>query len=123
MKRVSWIRLILLASLIIVLILSLVSASSIPNFATFAYLTDKLIHGIIYFYLAMLIFFSKLEISIIKALTLLFIFGLFIEIIHYYHPYRYFELGDLLANFVGVFMCYLIIKKDNKFAWFIILWP
>jgi len=116
MKRVSWIRLILLASLIIVLILSLVSASSIPNFATFAYLTDKLIHGIIYFYLAMLIFFSKLEISIIKALTLLFIFGLFIEIIHYYHPYRYFELGDLLANFVGIFMGYLIIKKDNKFA-------
>ena len=116
MKRVSWIRLILLASLIIVLILSLVSASSIPNFAAFAYLTDKLIHGIIYFYLAMLIFFSKFEISIIKALILLFIFGLFIEIIHHYHPYRYFELGDLLANFVGIFMCYLIIKKDNKFA-------
>ena len=52
MKRVSWIRLILLASLIIVSILSLVSASSIPNFAAFEYLTDKLIHGIIYFYLA-----------------------------------------------------------------------
>ena len=70
----------------------------------------------LFIFILQCLFFSKFEISIIKALTLLFIFGLFIEIIHHYHPYRYFELGDLLANFVGIFMCYLIIKKDNKFA-------
>ena len=116
MKRVSWIRLILLASLIIVSILSLVSASSIPNFATFAYLTDKLIHGIIYFYLAILIFLSKFRLTNIKKLSLLFIFGFFIEIIHHFHPYRYFEVGDLLANFMGIYIAYLIFKKDSNFA-------
>ena len=78
-----------------------VPSFEIPNFAAFEYLSDKLIHGFIYFYLAMLIFFSKFEISII--IVLIFIFGLFIEIIHHYHPYRYFELGDLLANFCWYF--------------------
>jgi len=32
----------------------------------------------------------------------IFIFGLIIELIHYFHPYRYFEYFDLLANLIGV---------------------
>ena len=116
MKRVLWIRLALVFSLIVVFILSIVPASFIPNIAAFEYLTDKLIHGIIYFYLAILIFLSKFRLSNIKNLALLFIFGFFIEIIHYFHPYRYFEVADLLANFIGIYIAYLIFKKDSNFA-------
>ena len=116
MKRVLLTRLTLVFSLIVVFILSIVPASFIPNIAAFAYLTDKLIHGIIYFYLAILIFLSKFRLSNIKKLSLLFIFGFLIEIIHHFHPYRYFEVGDLLANFMGIYIAYLIFKKDSNFA-------
>ena len=75
MKRVLWIRLTLVFSLIVVFILSIVPASSIPNIAAFEYLTDKLIHGIIYFFIAILIFLSKFRLSNIKKLSLLFMFG------------------------------------------------
>ena len=115
MKRVFWTRLTLVFSLIGVFILSIVPASYIPNIAAFEYLTDKLIHGIIYFYLAMLIFISKFRLSNTKYL-LLFIFGFIIEIIHHFHPYRYFEVGDLLANFIGIYIAYLICKKNSNFA-------
>ena len=117
MKRVFWTRLTLVFSLIGVFILSIVPASYIPNIAAFEYLTDKLIHGIIYFYLAMLIFISKFRLSNTKnLLLLLFIFGFIIEIIHHFHPYRYFEVGDLLANFIGIYIAYLICKKNSNFA-------
>ena len=117
MKRVLWTRLALVFSLIAVFILSIVPASSIPNIAAFEYLTDKLIHGIIYFYLAMLIFISKFRSPNTKnLLLLLFIFGFIIEIIHHFHPYRYFEVGDLLANFIGIYIAYLIYKKNSNFA-------
>ena len=116
MKRVLWIRLTLVFSLIVVFILSIVPASSIPNIAAFEYLTDKLIHGIIYFYLAILFFLSKFRLSNIKNFSLLFIFGFFIEIIHHFHPYRYFEVGDLLANLIGIYIAYLIFKKNSNFA-------
>ena len=116
MKRVLWARIALVFSLIVVFIFSIVPASSIPNIAAFEYLTDKLIHGIIYFFITMLIFLSKFRLSNIKKLSLLFMFGFFIEIIHHFHPYRYFEVGDLLANFIGIYIAYLIFKKDSNFA-------
>lgn len=123
MKRVLLIRLTLIFSILAVFILSIVPASSIPNIAAFEYLTDKFIHGVIYFYLAILIFLSKFKLSNSKSFLLLFTFGLVIEIIHHFHPFRYFEIGDLVANFLGICLAYLIYKKDNIFAWFIILWP
>ena len=116
MKRVLWARIALVFSLIVVFIFSIVPASFIPNIAAFEYLTDKLIHGIIYFYLAVLIFLSKFRLSNIKNFSLLFIFGFFIEIIHHFHSYRYFEVGDLLANLIGIYIAYLIFKKNSNFA-------
>lgn len=116
MKRVLLIRLTLIFSILAVFILSIVPASSIPNIAAFEYLTDKFIHGVIYFYLAILIFLSKFKLSNSKSFLLLFTFGLIIEIIHHFHPFRYFEIGDLVANFLGICLAYLIYKKDNIFA-------
>lgn len=61
------IRLTLIFSILAVFILSIVPASSIPNIAAFEYLTDKFIHGVIYFYLAILIFLSKFKLSNSKS--------------------------------------------------------
>jgi VanZ family protein len=42
-------------------------------------------------------------------------YGLFIEFIHFFHPYRFFEYLDLLANLIGVTIALLIFElKNNK---------
>ena len=63
-----------------------------------------------YFYLAILGILSKFRFNDLKVVALIFLFGAFIELIHYYHPYRLFEFFDLLANLIGVTIAFLIFR-------------
>ncbi len=47
-------------------------------------------------------------------MVIIFSFGLTIEIVHYLHPYRYFEWADLLANFLGIILAGAIHKTLQK---------
>ena len=47
-------------------------------------------------------------------MVIIFSFGLTIEIVHYFHPYRYFEWADLLANFLGIILAAAIHKTLQK---------
>jgi VanZ family protein len=47
-------------------------------------------------------------------MVIIFSFGLTIEIVHYFHPYRYFEWADLLANFLGIILAGAIHKTLQK---------
>ena len=104
------IRFTFIASLFLVFFLSIVPASTIPNFAILSVLSDKLVHALIYFFLGYIGLLSRFEISEIFLVFLIFIFGLIIEIIHFFHPYRYFENLDLLANSIGVTIALLIFR-------------
>jgi glycopeptide antibiotics resistance protein len=42
---------------------------------------------------------------------MIFSFGLTIEVIHYYHPYRFFEIADLIANLIGILAALVIFNK------------
>ena len=104
------IRFVFFISLCLVFYLSLLPASEIPNFAALSEISDKVLHASIYFYLGYLglnCFFQASEYLIIFYV---FIFGLVIEIVHFFHPYRYFEFLDLLANLIGVTIALLIFK-------------
>lgn len=96
------IRLVFFMSLIIVFSLSIVNASKIPNFAMLSFISDKFVHALTYFYLTILGLFSRFNVNELFIVVSIFIFGLIIELIHYFHPYRYFEYFDLLANLIGV---------------------
>ncbi|MFL2722492.1 MAG: VanZ family protein [Gammaproteobacteria bacterium] len=96
------IRLVFLISIIIVFSLSIVNASKIPNFAMLSFMSDKFVHALTYFYLTLLGLFSRFNVNELFVVMSIFIFGLIIELIHYFHPYRYFEYFDLLANLIGV---------------------
>ena len=111
---INLIRLIFFASLFVVLYLSIVPSFEIPNFASLSFLLDKLVHALIYFYLAYTGLLCRFNISRTMIIVLIFIFGLIIEIIHYYHPYRFFEYLDLLANLIGVTIALLIFKIKNN---------
>ena len=93
-------KVIFFLSLILIMYFSILPASSIPNIAALSFLTDKMIHALIFLYLSFIGLNSYFNISNLWLLVLIFSFGLVIEIIHFYHPYRFFEIPDLIANLI-----------------------
>ena len=100
-------------SLLLVMYFSAVPASSIPNIAALSFLTDKMIHALIFLYLSLIGLNCYFNISKLLLLGMIFSFGLVIEIIHFYHPYRFFEIPDLIANFIGILFALVIFNKKS----------
>ena len=86
--------------------------------------TDKIAHFLVYFVLAVsMVIESRRNKDFVnidkKNLMLKFIavgviFGIFIEFVQGIFPYRYFELGDILANSTGSVLGVLILTKILK---------
>ena len=106
-------RLTFFLSLLIVFNLSIVSAAAIPNIAALNFLSDKLIHGLIFLFISFVGLKCHFNISKIFLLIMIFNFGFTIEVIHYYHPYRFFEIADLIANLIGILAALVIFNKKN----------
>ena len=104
-------RLIFASALLITFYFSIVPASDIPNFAALTFLSDKFVHALIYFSLAYIGLNCYLNLSNTYLLVFIFSFGLIIEIVHYYHPNRFFEIADLIANLLGILFASFLFKK------------
>ena len=104
-------RLIFTSALIITFYFSIVPASDIPNFAALTFLSDKLVHALIYFSIAYIGLNCYFSLSNKYLLAFIFSFGLIIEIVHYYHPNRFFEIADLIANLLGILFASFLFKK------------
>ena len=107
-------RLIFFSSLAAVFILSIVNANEIPRINALGFVTDKVIHFIIYLYLALIGLMCSFKIRKIVLISYVFLFGFFIEIIHIFHPNRFFEYFDLLANLIGVTIALQIYRFKTK---------
>ena len=101
-------------SLILIFCLSLVPASELKYFNALSFLGDKISHAVIFFYISLLGMFCNLKIKYFSFMAIIFSFGLTIEIIHYLHPFRYFEWADLLANFIGIILGRTVYKTLQK---------
>ena len=95
-------------SLVLIFYLSLVSFKNLDLFNALTLMGDKILHTVIFFYLSLLGMFCNFKIKYYVLMATIFTFGLTIEIIHYFHPYRYFEWADLSANLFGIFLARLI---------------
>ena len=111
------IRILFFISLFMVFYLSLVPSSYIPRFASLSFLSDKVVHALIYFYLGYIGLLCSFKINREVIICLVFGFGLIIEIIHSYHPFRFFEYLDLLANLIGVTIALLIFRIKNNISY------
>ena len=107
-------RLVFFSSLVAVFILSIVNANEIPRINALGFVTDKVIHLIIYLYLALIGLMCSFKIRKIVLIFYVFLFGFFIEIIHIFHPNRFFEYFDLLANLIGVTIALQIYRFKTK---------
>ena len=99
------------------IIISLAPAPDLgwPTFKLFQ--IDKLLHFIMYFSLTILWYFAakKFYISNLKLLLSAVFFGLILEIFQHILPFgRYFDLGDLLANTLGVIFGIIILYYIKK---------
>ena len=101
-------------SIILIFYLSLIPASELEFFNALSFIGDKISHGVIFFYIALLGMFCNFEIKNDLLMVIIFSFWLTIEIVHYLHPYRYFEWADLLANFLGIIFAITIYKTLQK---------
>ena len=110
-KPIILIRTIFLISIITIFYLSLVPSFEIPVFASFSFAIDKLVHFFIFFYITLLGLICRFRLSNRTVLISIFSFGLLIEIIHFYHPYRFFEVADLIANLLGILLASFFIQK------------
>ena len=110
----NFIRLVFFSSLAAVFILSIVNANEIPRINALGFLTDKAIHLVIYLYLALIGLMCSFKTKKIVLIFYIFMFGFFIEIIHIFHPYRFFEYFDLLANLIGVTIALQIYRFKTK---------
>ena len=106
-------KLIFFLSIFVIFGFSVVPAFIIPNIAALSFLTDKAIHFLIFLYLSSIGLLSRFKFSNIYLLIAIFSFGLLIEIIHFYHPYRYFEFADLAANSLGILLASFIFQKKD----------
>ena len=88
--------------------LSILNANDILKFNSFYILSDKLVHLLIYAYLCYIGLTCRFKIPDLTLAIYIFSFGAFIELIHYFHPNRYFDYLDLLANLFGVTIALLI---------------
>ena len=107
-------RIIFFFSLLLIFYFSVVPASSIPNIAALSFLSDKIIHALIFLYLSYVGLNSYFNLTKLLLLGLIFIFGLAIEIIHFYHPYRFFEVADLISNLSGILLALYIFNKKTS---------
>ncbi len=104
-------------SLTLIFYLSLVPASEMEFFNALSFIEDKISHGVIFFYISILGMFCDFKIKYYIFMAIIFSFGLTIEIVHYFHPFRYFEWADLLANFFGIILAratYYSLQKNLK---------
>ena len=101
-------------SIILTFYLSVIPASELEFFNALSFLGDKISHAVIFFYISLLGMFCNLKIKYFSFMAIIFSFGLTIEIIHYFHPYRYFEGADLLANLLGIILARVIYYSLQK---------
>ena len=106
-------RILFYVSILVIFLLSIVNASNIPEFNSLSFISDKFVHGAIYLYLTLLGLACSFKRSNYFVASNIFFFGVLIEIIHFFHPYRFFEYFDLLANLIGVTIALQIFRLKN----------
>ena len=107
------IRILFYVSILVIFLSSIVNANNIPLFSHLSFISDKFFHGAIYLCLTLLGLACSFKRSNYFIASSIFFFGALIEIIHFFHPNRFFEYYDLLANLIGVTIALLIFRLKN----------
>jgi len=100
---------------IIAVVLSLVASLSVVSKTVAVHLiNDKLGHGLMFFFLAFLCSHTVGRKYGVKSIILLAMFGLLIEVVQYFLPWRSFSWLDWFADIIGI-IAYDVIHRLKKY--------
>ncbi len=104
-------RLILLVSIVFISILSIqeIEVQSSVNFS------DKLLHFFCFLYLTIISWLSRIIFKELWLYVIVLAYGILIEIIQIYIPYRSFEFLDIFADFLGILVGIFLINFLKDF--------
>ena len=91
-------RLILVISVVFITILS-IQEIEVPSSVNFS---DKLLHFFCFLYLIIISWLSRIIYKELWLYVIVLAYGILIEIIQIYIPYRSFEFLDIFADFLGI---------------------
>ncbi len=112
MRSKNYYKAIFYSLLLIIFILAVIpDINELPEITKFS---DKFNHFIAFFTLALLIDLSYSYKSLSWKISLLIFYELLIEFIQYFLPHREFSLFDLLADFAGLLLFFLIMRGLRK---------
>ncbi len=127
LRRIALFKVSTRAVVITLMILGVWVATKKLDFPSDVNINDKLIHAIVFFGFAFLIDLasSRKPFWLWKGLPLL-TYGIGIEVMQYFTPFRSFSVMDMVADFAGI-LCYFLLKlgvlyivkcnsKDSKFV-------
>ena len=104
-------RLILVISILSISILS-IQEIEIQSSVSFS---DKLLHFFCFLYLTILSWLSRIISTELWLYVIVLAYGILIEIIQIYIPYRSFEFLDIFADFLGILGGIILIKIFKNF--------
>lgn len=112
LRRIALFKVSARAVVITLMILGLWVATTKLDFETSFNISDKFIHVVVFFGFAMLLDLSSSRhpFWLWKGLPLL-TYGIFVEVLQYFTPFRSFSFLDILADFAGI-MLYFFIKMS-----------
>ena len=113
-SKIMAFRLALCVALIVIMYL----ATTPKHYPLIADVNDKVNHALAFFVLGLLADFSFPERGLGPSKTLsLLAYGLLIEVIQYFLPYRTFSLYDLAADGVGLTLYWCLVPAIKKLPW------
>ena len=99
-------RIILVISVFIITILSIQKV----NIESSVYFVDKVLHFLCFSYLTLITWLSRILNKDLHVYVIVLAYGILIEIVQRFLPYRSFEYLDIFADFVGIIGGLVIIK-------------
>ena len=72
---------------------------------------DKLIHFLAFFILSVGTLYAFRVTQIFQCILFIVCYGIFIEVIQYFIPYRSFEILDIIADIIGALVGFKALKK------------
>ena len=98
-----------------ILAISWLAITEPASFSSESLIDDKILHFLCFAYLTIIFKFARFTDQDFWVYVIVLGYGILIEIVQMYIPYRSFEFFDILADLMGIFCASLLLKLAKDF--------
>ena len=104
-----------LGFMVSILAISWLAIAEPASFSSKGLIDDKILHFLCFAYLTIIFKFARFTDQDFWVYVIVLGYGILIEIVQMYIPYRSFEFFDILADLMGIFCASLLLKLAKDF--------